>query len=384
MSKVLVTETAIRSLISELLKSDAMPAISNELPYQAPITANPELDTTYRVFNGTYEIPVGFEIVPHDKRELAAIIKSFLVDVPDTAVGDIYAKMKVLFDEIESGADEMGKNSTVDFNSVFEATIRKHIRKLLEAPEMKSALNFSGFDFGSDDGDEAPLKRKRDINIADTSDPTRKTYAQVQGRKEKLKNDLPNMSPEERAEAEAELASLDLEDPREMSHDEMLPYLGHAGVTGVKSEEFKTIQKANFLANMDPKERADLIDTARDEYVTFLADGGDLDPEEVELLKKSPEAVEELEGFRDWLDAYIWEALEDEDPVHYIPGEKYDAIRADKLAKGIEPAWPKGPKGEPVHKRGDWADKQRSKAARSVQDREKERNKEKKAAAKEK
>lgn len=384
MSGMVVTETAVRSIICELLRSD-VPAVSNEMPFQdngCPIDVNSEIDTTYRAFDGTYEIPVGTDIVPHDKRELEAVIKAFLVGVPNTSVPKLFHKIQRAFDEVaddDEGVPMKKVNASPMQGKNIEESLRKAIRKLIEGPEMKSALNFSGYDVGGDSDDDEPLKRKRDINLADKSDPSRLTYAQLAKKRGELDAKKSGMSPEEIAAATREL---DDEDPREMSHDEMLPYMGHAGVTGVKGEEYKTIQKAKFLADMDPKTRSELIGTARDEYVQFLADGGDLEPEEVDMLKKHPAAVEELEGFRDWLDAYVWNDLEDEDPVHYIPGKEYDAIRADKLSKGIEPAWPKGPKGEPVHKKGDWADKQRAQAANSVRDREKDRNKEKKAADK--
>lgn len=382
---VLISESAVRSLIRELLGND-VPAVQNELP--APVMPSPEVDTTYRVHAQLYDVPIGAELVPKDKAELEAALKAFVAEVPDCQVPKLYHKIQRAFDEVGKENEEgiaMAETKKTNKDALTEESIRKAVRKLLEAPEMKSALNFSGFDaYGDSEDDDEPLKRvaakdraygQADLRTgqADKRDPSKITYPALVKKKHDLMSKLPTMSPEEREAAEKELAG---SETREMSHDEMVPFLGHSGVTGVKGEEFKTLEKARHLANMDPMARQELMDSARDEYIEFLESSGDLEPDEVELLYANPAMVEDLDGFRDWLDAYIWDSLEGSDPVHYIEPEEYDRIRAEKLAAKVEPAWPKGPHGEPVHKKGDWTNKQTAKAARSTHDREKERSKE--------
>lgn len=383
-SDMIVSEVAIRGLVRELLYVDA-PAVVNELPFQdtsVPLEASPEMDTTYRAYDKLYSVPIGTELVPHDKKELEIALRGFIEDAPECAVSKLYHKIQRVFDEVtiedddSEGIEMKTSTNKVPMTSNVEEAVRRTIRKIMEAPDMHGALNFSGYDYqGEHDDDEGPLKRKRDINLADKSDPSKITLPQLAKKKHDLKSRMASMSPEEKAAAERDLA--DTDQTREMTHDEMMPYLGHKGPQGVKGEEFRTLEKVKFLANMDPQDRANLMNTARGEYIDFLASGGDLEPEEVEMLKSNPTAVEELDGFREWLDAYVWDDLEADDPVHYIEPEKYDNIRKDKLEKGIEPAWPKGPKGEPVNKAGDWTNKQRVKANKSTDDRAKERKKEK-------
>lgn len=388
-SGILVSEAAVRSLVKELLGSDT-PAVVNELPYQdphCPIDPSPEMDTSYRAYDQLYSVPIGTALVPHDRAEMEVALKTFLEQVPENDIPKLYHKIQRVFDEVaveDDGAGE-GIKMKVSTNKHpmtknVEESLRREIYRLIEAE-----IAYSGPDFGGEsDDDDEPLKRKRDINIADTSDPNAMTYPQVEKKRNELERKLAAAStPEEKRAAKKELAEFEAlvaskGSTREMSHGEMNDYLGHTGVTGVKGEEFRTLEKMKFLANLDPKSRKKLMDTARNEYIDFLASSGDITDQEVADLRAHPSIVEELEGFRDWLDAYVWNDLEAADPVHYIPGKEYDAIRADKLAKGIEPAWPKGPKGEPVHKKGDWTDKQRAKAAAATRDREKERRKEKK------
>lgn len=389
---ILISETAVRSLIRELLDND-MPAVRNELP--APVMPSPEVDTTYRVHAQLYDVPIGAELVPHDKLELAAALKAFVAEVPDSQVPTLYHKIQRAFDEVskenEEGIAMAESKKTKD--ALVEENIRKAVRKLLEAPDMRSALNFSGFDaYGDSDEEDGPIKRvsakdraygQADLRLgqADKTDTSKVTYPQLLKKKHDMKSALSGMSPEERAAAEKDLNDTET---REMSHDEMLPFMGHAGTTGVKGEEFKTLEKVRHLANLNPQARKELMDTARDEYIEFLEASGDLEAEEVSLLYSNPGMVEDLEGFRDWLDAYIWDSLESSDPVHYIDPSDYDSIRADKLANKIEPAWPKGPQGEPVHKKGDWTNKQRVSATKSTTARDNERSKEDKGKDKKK
>lgn len=386
---ILVSENAVRSLVRELLYQDS-PAVVNELPYQdfdAPLESSPETDTTYRAYDNLYSVPIGTVLVPHDKKELEIALRSFLEKVPDSDVPKLYHSIQRAFDEVaaEEGSEgqeiHMAKQMKQSpMTSNVEESIRRQIRKIM----IESGLSYSGPDTfaGSGDEDDGPLKRKRDINIADTSDASKLTYPQLVKKKRDLKSKMSGMSAEERSAAERDLGDTET---REMSHGEMVDDLDVDGPSGVKREEHLAIEKAKYLSQLgenDPAKLKALMDTARHEYIDFLASGGDLSDEEVDTLDANPGAVESLDGYREWLDAYIWDGLENDDPVHYIPAKDYDAVRADKLAKGITPAYPKGPKGEPVHKKVDWKDKQYARASASTKDREKDRERETKQSKK--
>lgn len=394
---ITVTKSAVRSLVRELLYHDA-PAVVNELPYQdptVPLEASPEMDTTYRAYDKLYSVPVGTELVPHDKKELEVILHDFLDKAQDTDVPKLYHSIQRAFDEVAAQDDGEGEGISMKVNtnkspmkSNVEEAIRKHVRKIVEAPDFGTSLSFSGYDsLGDSDDDAEPIKRiaKKDrvsanlrTGMADTSDKDALTLPAAEKMQADLKSQLASG---ELSQEEYEQAMQGIE-TREMTHGEMVPYLDVSGNSGVKGEEYKALDKMRHLANMDPKERSHIMSTARNEYIDFLSSGGDLTPEEVQELHDNPSAVEELHGFRDWLDAYVWDDLEQGDPVHYIPGKDYDSIRADKLSKGIEPAWPKGPHGEPVNKKGDWTMKQHAKAATSTKDRSKEHERETKKSSK--
>jgi tetratricopeptide (TPR) repeat protein len=135
------------------------------------------------------------------------------VGVPNTSVPKLFHKIQRAFDEVaddDEGVPMKKVNANPMQGKNIEESIRKAIRKLLEGPEMKSALNFSGYDVGGDSDDDEPLKRKRDINLADKSDPSRLTYAQLAKKRGELDAKKSSMSPEELAAATREL---DDEDP---------------------------------------------------------------------------------------------------------------------------------------------------------------------------
>lgn len=342
MSGILVTENAVRALVKELLSTN-LPAVVNELPFQdrsEPIVPRPEVDTTVRAYDQIYSVPVGVNLMPHDKKEFEVVMKTYLVDVPDTSIPSLFKKMQKAFDEVALEDDDTeGLEMKIDTNKHpmsknVEESIRKEIRRILkEAPPMTGGLGFSGFDYYGDHDDDETIRRRRETNFADISDETKLTYPEMIKKSHELKQKAKSAkTPEERAEIEKELNDLKY-NTREMTQTEMAPTLDYAGPQGVKGEEYKTIQKAKFISDLSPPERNKLFSKARKGYLEWLKMSGELSEDEVKLLHSHPVAVDELDGFRDWLSAYIRDAMEG--------GTKWQTSQWNAAMKEIERVNPK-------------------------------------------
>lgn len=358
MDQIIVTETAVRTLVKELLMND-VPAVVNEPPVHdpyVPIEPRPEIDTSYRAYDDMYAIPVGTDISPKDKHELEAAIKVFLEDLPDVAVGRAFTKIEKAIEDAaeESGATEELSMKTADnlnlskVRHVETESIRKAVRTLLKeigdsdddddimkkldlptpAAVRRAAIEdpalppkfkprpkktaeenaedlrrlFSKIRLPKGSGD---YQRKREMNLADQKDPDALTYPELLKKKAEFKRLAATASPEERARLERELASLKT---REMSYKEMAPHLGYAGETGAKKIDWLTLQKGKFLGNLSPEAEHALFGKARRGYIEFLKRSGELSDDEVKMLEDHPQAVQELDGFRDWLAPYVRDA----------------------------------------------------------------------------
>ena len=218
MSGILVTENAVRALVKELLSTN-LPAVVNELPFQdrsEPIVPRPEVDTTVRAYDQIYSVPVGVNLMPHDKKEFEVVMKTYLVDVPDTSIPSLFKKMQKAFDEVALEDDDTeGLEMKIDTNKHpmsknVEESIRKEIRRILkEAPPMTGGLGFSGFDYYGDHDDDETIRRRRETNFADISDETKLTYPEMIKKSHELKQKAKSAkTPEERAEIEKELNDL--------------------------------------------------------------------------------------------------------------------------------------------------------------------------------
>ena len=84
--------------------------------------------------------------------------------------------------------------------------------------------------------------------------------------------------------------------------------LGFATTSGAKAAVEKAMQKAKFLAGMDPDDLEILTLTAMNDYIDVLKSTGELTGDDVKLMKDHPEIVSSLDGFREFLDKSLKKA----------------------------------------------------------------------------
>lgn len=72
-------------------------------------------------------------------------------------------------------------------------------------------------------------------------------------------------------------------------------------VAGAKFAVDTAMEKTKYLLQMDPDDAELLVLTSMDEYIKHLEKVGDLDKEDVRLMRDNPNIVRELDGFRDHL-----------------------------------------------------------------------------------
>lgn len=79
-------------------------------------------------------------------------------------------------------------------------------------------------------------------------------------------------------------------------------------VAGAHRANRESMEKSQFLASFlerDPEGYQKMIDTATTDYIKHLKKAGELNAEEVELLKNNSGVVQTLDGFREFLHPYV-------------------------------------------------------------------------------
>lgn len=94
------------------------------------------------------------------------------------------------------------------------------------------------------------------------------------------------------------------------SFEEIAEELG-LSVAGAHRAVEHALKKAQFVASMDTDDHDLMVLEAIGKYITYLESSGELDAEDVAVLKANPTIVGELDGFREFLHNHIRRAQKD-------------------------------------------------------------------------
>lgn len=269
---MIIDENYVRGLIREALDSQ-------------PIMPNAVVDPSASVTD-----PINPDFVPNDRQGLEVAFRQLTKDVPIDKVPSLYRALKDLIDDVNEDAEEEFVDKTnkktvggEKLDDKVEETVRRQVRKMISEINPRFDSSYSGIDYGlgsddDDDDDDLSSKPKRAF----------KTTA------------IGNMNDVGGAE-----------------FDTIAKELGFS-VSGAKQAVDKALDKARWLAKVDPDERELIVLHAMNDYIALLQKTGELTDDDVKLMRAHPDVVRELDGFREFLHGKIKAARkEDPDPKSF-------------------------------------------------------------------
>lgn len=268
MRKVLIAESSLRELLKEMMDSSSPVNVSPVVDPQAA-----ETDPTNQNFS------------PDNKIELMSALRMLINSVDDEDSNDVYVAIK---DAIEEKEDQMKKSNV-------EETIRMTIRKmLLEADDKNDDSDLptvKKIPYGAHGGEFMRRFEKSKAGL-------QKTFSSMRDEDyEQPKADEPV--------AGRGRKNVMMTDVSGASFKDIAKEMGFAAESGAKQAVEKALSKAKFVMKMDlmdPEELEIVVLQSMKDYIDVLKNTGELDPEEVKLLKDNPGIVRELDGFREFLD----------------------------------------------------------------------------------
>lgn len=265
--RVITNKDSVRKLIKEALNGSYHPAVVNELPFEEPpVVANP-ISGVENV-DSPLDPPVeDDQFVPTNNVELAAATEKLSKQVPPEKIAKFYNDIKNL---VKSAKEEQ-ESELIDNKPEFY----KSEEQITTVPKDKTRV-------------ESFIRKEVKRLIEDLRDK-----------------------------------DLDLDDDEK--HDDDQEYEVEQGEEATFAEIAQemgfTPQNAQALINSTAAklkvwgfgipnvEREQIILTAVNDYIEYLTSSGELDQDEVQLLKKHPEFIQELDGFREFMRKYINAAI---------------------------------------------------------------------------
>lgn len=341
MTKVVVTEKALRDLVREAMWNKEFSGwSSNE---DGPAVVNANVDPSIAVTD-----PVNPNFKPQNKTEFGVAVNQLVKNLPDSEMPELYSTVKTAIDqnEADKDEDEMKTKATQGGSKQVEEAVRKTIRKMLS--EMQGPVNEAKpFDWKNAPPVTGPLPPVKKIpagvhggeaqrRIDKNMDALRKglgktvdayeapvTDAEMGIEEPELADEEgPDANPDDpavgdgvpNAPAAAEPAKRKaykatalggMSDVGGASFEQIAKELDFS-VAGAKQAVDKALDKARFLMNdMDDDDREILVLTAMNDYIKYLTKSGELSAADVQLMKDHPDIVRELDGFREFLHNHI-------------------------------------------------------------------------------
>ena len=234
---------------------------------------------------------------PSNRKELRAAISNLIDDISDDGAEDFFDAVKDVIDK-NSQEDKNMKN-----DKKVEETIRREIRRILSEAMPKKTPEFTV----TNPRGIKPTVVPAGVHGGEFSRNLEKRKSKLQGVMDKWRDD-DDAAPMVRADAPAagrERKNVMQTDVGGASFKDIAKELGYASESGAKQAAEKAMAKVKFTADMDPDQLQIVVLTAMSDYIDFLKGSGELDAEEVNLMKDHPDIVSELDGFREFLDKYI-------------------------------------------------------------------------------
>jgi hypothetical protein len=288
-----IKESTLRSMVKRLLEDKslgpAMVSVNNVVDPSAAVTdpSNPNFK-------------------PYSRVELQVALNAMIDDVPDNKIPDVYDSMKNALEvsQEEQGEAEMKKAK----ETKVEESVRLAIRKILNeiSKEEKAKKLWAGLKEPT--GPLPPVKRvpygqhgaEYLSNLERNKAGLGKQFSTMQDdedSKEMERNDMPASG---RARKNVMMG-----DVSGASFKEIAKEMGFAAESGAKQAVERALDKAKFAGSMDPDQLEIITLTAMNDYINMLNKTGELSAADVQLMKDHPNIVEDLDGFREYLDGVL-------------------------------------------------------------------------------
>jgi hypothetical protein len=355
MANAVVSESALRELLSEALENDGAMGYDAE----PPIVPNPATDRTTLQLDAD---PVELRHVPRTKNELIIMVRNLLDDVPDDQSGELYKKIRDIFagDDVGTrdfaGGHEVKNNVTPDINQA--RNLQRDPNKMENKKSISSVIKSIVEDAMGGAAMSAPMAGSPpvsgaddDLDEADPKDP-KKTAMSLAGRwydpEDPEDRPGPMGDPEFVKDLGGEEGPFGDDELSDSAWDPELPggdldddddeeggekgkrksraglEIGAYGVDGMTLEKIgeelgftkeaakKAIETAmerfKVLHEMEPEDRDELVLVGVSDYINMLGKTGEMTEEEEEFMRLHPKVVAMSDNFRDFFSKYVKKA----------------------------------------------------------------------------
>lgn len=337
MANAVVSESALRDLLSEALENDGAMGYDAE----PPIVPNAATDRTTLQLDTD---PVELRHVPRSKNELIIMVRNLLDDVPDDQSGELYKKIRDIFKGDDTGtrdfagAHAMKTKVTPDINqardlqrdpnkmenkksisSVIKSIVEDAMAGMSPAPAMsteldeadptsKKRMGLGGQMFDPEDPDqqepEDDIKFVKDDGLEDgpfgddeLSDSS--WDPDMPGDDDDDDDDVGEKKRKSRAGLEIGAYSVD-----GMTLEKIGEELGFTKEAAKKAIE-TAMERFKVLHMMEPEDRDELVLVGVSDYINMLAKTGEMTEEEEEFMRLHPKVVAMSDNFRDFFSKYV-------------------------------------------------------------------------------
>lgn len=282
--KVTVSKQAVKEFIREMLSNPGVGWESGGETALAPVPVSSVVDPSAAATD-----PGNPKFKPQNKMELMPAISTLVSDISDDDATDFFDAVRGALKDMKDEEDMKNGDNKV------EEAIRLSIRKMLKetGPYRDTGMSYSGPMTGS--------AVRAGFDECETCEG--EGYLPDGNECKVCKG-----TGEVKAKAKRGYQMADVEGGMG-TFDEIAKEMGYAGPPGARQAVEKAMKKAQFVGSMDPDDLQILTLTAMSDYVDMLKKSGELTAADVQLMKDHPNIVSELDGFREFLDKYIKNAM---------------------------------------------------------------------------
>lgn len=276
MNKIVVSKQAVRDLIRELLSSPGVGWESHGDLSTAPVAVSAVVDPSAAETD-----PANPNFKPRNRMELKPAVATLIDDISDDKAPDFYDALRGTLDDMKDEDEEMNKDKKV------EEAIRLAVRKMIAeaGPYRDTGMSYSGPMIGTASSGMEECEACEGSGTTSTGAPCEECGGEGEVKARKKRG-------YEMADTEEGMGTF----------DQIAKEMGYAGPPGARQAVQKALEKAKFVATMDPDELQIITLTAMNDYVDMLNKSGELTPADVQLMKDHPNIVSGLSGFREFLD----------------------------------------------------------------------------------
>lgn len=319
MTNVIVSESALRELLSEALdNSGAMGHDSDP-----PVVPNAVVDRTSIQLDAD---PVELRHLPKTKSELLIMVRNLLDGVDDDQSGELYKKIKDIVSDEEVGEKDFAMATrdrppiTPDINQAIELqrdpikmenkkNISSVIKMIVESELDKKKSSKVDIKTKADLEDLEPLDWEDDSGALDDEDETDsdwdpESYMKAKEEEEEDDDDEDESPKKRKSRAGLEIGAYGVDGDTLEKIGSELGFTKEAAKKAVET----AMERFKVLHLMEPEERDELVLTGVSDYVDLLTTSGELDAEEEQFMRANPKVVALSDTFRDFFSKYVKKA----------------------------------------------------------------------------